>query len=284
MGFAGIPYDCATSMRPGARFAPNAIRAASVNLIDGENPIFEIDPSEFISDFGDINVTTVTPEKALYEIEIGVDTLQKDRHMIFAGGDHLTTLGVLRSMYKRHGKMAMIHVDAHCDTWSAAFGEQYGHGTWLYNAISEGLIDPTKTVSIGIRSPVDRVTKHWLVGNGGTTISARTALKYGISGICDRIETKIGFDVPTYLSFDIDSLDPAFAPATGTPEPGGLTSMFAMELIENLKQINFVGMDLVEVCPPYDNASAVTSLVGANLLWTYAAMMLETKRLIEFRN
>jgi agmatinase len=269
--FMGLPYDCSTSFRPGARLGPNAIRQASLMLTDGDHPIFNVDPTQFVVDMGDAPISHVNPAGLLLDVEQFV-TKFNAYHPVIAGGDHLTTLGVLRSLYYKHGQMALIHFDSHCDTWGNAWGEKHGHGTWLRNAIEEGLVNPELTMQLGIRSPVDALTQRWLPDLGGTVFSARKLASISHYSLWMEISKTISKQ-PTYISFDIDALDPAYAPGTGTPEIGGMSSIWALETLENLRGLNCVGMDVVEVAPPYDN-SGITALAAATLLWTYIAMQI----------
>ncbi|WP_158700983.1 agmatinase [Phytohalomonas tamaricis] len=275
IGFLGIPYDCSVTFRPGARLAPNAIRQISMMLTDGRHPEFETDPCASVTDLGDIAITQVGQHDALRQIEEGVLAAHNDdpqRHLMFAGGDHLTTLGVLRALRKIHGeRLAIVHFDAHCDTWSYHFGDDIGHGTLLRNAIDEELIDPRKVMSLGLRSPVEPETRDWLPAQGGFWMNSRQLMKTSGEALQALVKERIG-DTPTYITFDIDLLDPAHAPGTGTPEIGGITTLHALELLEALRGFNLIGMDVVEVSPPHD-VSNITALAAATLLWTYAAMI-----------
>ena len=271
-GVYGIPFDGATSFRPGARFAPNAIRQASMMLTDGEHPILGRDPSLNVTDMGDIPVAS-DPVKCVDNIHNslrGSPFIYDNNRIMVMGGDHLVTLGVLRALRYSRGPMALLHFDAHCDTWSESFDQPIGHGTWLFNAIEEGLVNPTKCISIGVRSPTSGQATDYLKRKGGTTISAREAMSRGAASVADQVMQTIQAE-PAYLTFDIDALDPAYAPGTGTPEIGGLTSMFALDLIERCETRKWVGMDVVEVCPAYDH-SDITALAAATLLWTFASM------------
>jgi agmatinase len=268
----GFPTDSATSFRPGARFGPSAIREASMMLTDGQHPRCEIKLEDYLFDAGDIDISGNNTQVMLAQVEGTANKLlEMGKKPVFLGGDHTITLGILRSMSKRYGPVAVLHFDAHCDTWNTHYGDPYGHGTWLYNAIEEGLVDPTKVVSIGIRSPVDPATRDYLADRGGTTISASYAQHY-LHDVVDTIQNRIG-NSPIYLTFDIDALDPAHAPGTGTPEIGGLSSMWAMQCMEFLGGMNWIGMDLVEVAPAYDH-SGITALAGATLVWQYLNMVI----------
>jgi agmatinase len=203
-------------------------------------------------------------------IEAQSAALMAQHHCVFLGGDHSVTLPLLRSAKARHGQLAMIHFDAHCDTWTDHFGEPSGHGTWTYEAIQEGLVDPKRTVQIGIRSAGEREAREYVSDQGGAIYTAR-ALRGkdgdGLASVVAEIQARIG-TAPCYLTLDIDCLDPAYAPGTGTPEPGGLTSSQVLTLLESLAGLNFIGMDCVEVAPAYDH-SELTSQAAAAFVWTY---------------
>lgn len=268
----GFPTDGATTFRPGARFGPSAIREASMMLTDGQHPRCEVDLVDWVADLGDADVSTSNVPRMLASVEsTTLRLLEAGKHPVFLGGDHTITLGILRAMNEWYNKVAVVHLDAHCDTWSTNFDEPIGHGTWLYNAIEEGLVDPTRVISIGIRSPADKKARDHLEAHGGMTLSARHA-QANFHEVANAIQDRIG-STPVYLTFDIDALDPAYAPGTGTPEIGGLTSMWALDLLEYLQSMNWIGMDLVEVSPPYDHAG-ITALAGATFAWTYLNMMI----------
>ena len=271
----GFPCDTSTTYRPGARFAPAAIREASMMLTDGTHPEFDVDITKHVVDLGDADITTGNTTRMLEQVEtITNNVLNWNKHPVFLGGDHSITLGILRAIRKFYGKVAVIHLDAHCDTWKTNFDEPIGHGTWLYNAINEDLVDPTKVISIGIRSPADSASRQFLQERGGTTITAREA-HYKIGQVLDAVFKVVG-NTPVYMTFDIDVLDPAHAPGTGTPEVGGLTTMWVLEFIECLADLNWVGMDLVEVAPAYDHAE-ITSLAAATICWTYLSMVVHRR-------
>ena len=266
---AGVPFDVGTTNRPGARFGPAAIRQASAMLTDGENPLGWYDPSasgladigNFATALGDIPKTYAMLEAAAAPI----------RHLITLGGDHGITLALLRALVRRTGPVALVHFDAHVDTWPESFGQPWGHGSVFWHAIREGLVEPKRMIQIGIRSPVQREVWDWTVGQGVTILAAEDACAMTPAAIADRIRLIVG-DAPTYLSFDIDALDPAFAPGTGTPEIGGLSSGHARSIIRRLGGINWVGMDLVEVAPAYDQ-SEITALAGATMIWEYLSLL-----------
>ena len=271
---AGVPYDGVVTNRPGARFGPQAIRAASLMLCDGIHPVFDVSPLEHLGDALDMRLPNASPlpEVRRY-IEAQAAALMERHHCVFLGGDHSVTLSLLRAAKARHGggePLACVHFDAHCDTWVDHFGEPSGHGTWTYEAIQEGLISAPHTVQIGIRSAGERAAREYVADQGGQIFTAR-ALR-GLDGaalgpVLAAIRERIG-QRPCYLTLDIDVLDPAFAPGTGTPEPGGLTSSQVLTFIEELAGLNWVGMDCVEVAPAYDHAE-LTSNAAATFVWTY---------------
>ena len=267
----GIPFDGAVTNRPGARFGPQEIRRASLMLCDGIHPLFDVSPLGHLGDAGDMRLPNASP---LAEVRAAIQqqaaSLMAAHHCVFIGGDHSVTLPLLRALHAQHGPVALVHFDAHCDTWSTHFDEPSGHGTWTYEAFQEGLVDRTKTVQIGIRSSGERAAREYVADQGGLIYTARALRgKDGeqLSPILDAIKARIG-NTPCYLTLDIDCLDPAFAPGTGTPEPGGLTSSQLMTCLEELAPLNLVGMDCVEVAPAYDHAE-LTSNAAAQFIWTY---------------
>lgn len=267
----GMPVDSSTTFRSGARMAPSSVREASMMLTDGVHDTFPIDIRKHCVDLGDAALTNGNTLKMLEQVENTItNILGWDKHPVSIGGDHAITLGILRAMHRRHGKIAVVHFDAHCDTWSSNFDEPIGHGTWLFNAINEGLVDPRKVVSIGIRSPADHDARHFLDKHGGTTFMARYASS-NMDAVVSNILHLVS-DSPCYLTFDIDSLDPAYAPGTGTPEIGGLSTMWVLECLEKLSDLDWVGMDCVEVAPGYDHSN-ITSLAAANICWLYLSMV-----------
>ena len=267
----GVPFDGAVTNRPGARFGPQEIRRASLMLCDGIHPLFDVSPLELLGDAGDMRLPNASP---LTEVRAAIAqqaaAWMAAHHCIFIGGDHSVTLPLLRALHARHGPVALIHFDAHCDTWVDHFGEPSGHGTWTYEAIQEGLVERSKTVQIGLRSSGERAAREYVQDQGGLIFTAR-ALRgrdgEGLAGIVAQIRERIG-STPCYLTLDIDCLDPAFAPGTGTPEPGCMSSSQVLTFLEELAPLNFVGMDCVEVAPAYDHAE-LTSNAAAQFIWTY---------------
>jgi len=267
----GAPVDCATTFRSGSRMGPNAIRDASMMLTDGVNERYPVSLHGMVGDAGDMAIPSGYTIDAMDEIRRSIATFGS-KHVVILGGHHGIThpiLSVLAGLH-RSTEIAVVHFDAHCDTWSDHFGMPHGHGTWLFHAIEDNLVDPYHTISIGIRSPADEVSRSYLQNHGGTTISARKAMRHSPRSMADMILAKIG-DRPVYLSLDIDCLDPAYAPGTGTPEIGGLTSMWLQETLEELRDANWIGMDCVEVSPPHDH-SQITALAAATFVWQYLCM------------
>lgn len=271
LAIVGVPWDGSVTNRPGARMAPQSLRSASQMLCDATHPVFDISPTPYCGDAGNLFLPNASGLAAARQaIEDQVLPIAQKHHCVFLGGDHAITLSLLRALHRVHGQMALIHFDAHCDTWIDHFGEPSGHGTWTREAIEQGLVSPQHTVQIGIRSAAERYAREYVRDQGGAIYHAREL--WGLEGpalqpVIDAIRARIGA-MPVYLSFDIDCLDPAYAPGTGTPEPGGLNSRQALGLVEGLSDLNWIGMDCVEVCPPYDHAE-LTSLAGCALVWSY---------------
>jgi agmatinase len=267
----GVPFDGAVTNRPGARFAPQEIRRASLMLCDGIHPLFNVSPLGVLGDAADMllpNASALPVVRSAIEAQAGA--LMAEHHCVFLGGDHSVTLPLLRAAKARHGTLALIHFDAHCDTWVDHFGEPSGHGTWTYEAIQEGLVNPARTVQIGLRSGGEQAAREYVRDQGGLIYTARDLRGKdggGLASVVSEIRARLG-DVPCYLTLDIDCLDPAFAPGTGTPEPGGMTSSQVLTFLEELAPLNLIGMDCVEVAPAYDHAE-LTSNAAATFVWTY---------------
>jgi agmatinase len=270
---AGIAWDGSVTNRPGARFGPYQIRRASHMLCDATHPLWNTALIEGqLVDYGDLQFPNTSLAAMRSALQPQLLPLIKRHHMLWLGGDHSITLPLLRAYKQHHGAaIALIHFDAHCDTWQDHFGEPSGHGTWTYEAITEGLVDPTKTVQIGIRSAATREASQFVNDRGGQIFNARQLRglenEQQLAGVIQSVRERIG-NTPVYLSFDIDCLDPAFAPGTGTPEPGGMTSNQVLTLLESWADLNWIGMDLCEVAPAYDHAE-LTSNAAAVFLWTY---------------
>ena len=274
-GIAGVAWDGAVTNRPGARFGPRAIREASHMLCDAIHPLFDVSPHGVLGDAGDLALPNTSIAAMRAALMPQAEALIRAHHMCWLGGDHSITLALLRVYRAVLGRpLAVIHFDAHCDTWSDHFGEASGHGTWVYEAIREGLVINPCFTQIGIRSSGAREAREYVSDKGGQIFTAR-ALRglespAQLAGVVSAIRARLAGhgNPPVYLSLDIDCLDPAFAPGTGTPEPGGLSSNQVLSLLEELAGLPFVGMDCVEVSPPYDHAE-LTSQAAANFVWTY---------------
>ena len=193
-------------------------------------------------------------------------------HLISLGGEHGITLPLLRALAEKHAApLALIHFDAHVDTWPDSFGQAFGHGSPFYHAIREGIVDPKRMVQIGIRSPVQREVWDWTLAQGVMILTAQDVHEQNAAAIANQILAVVG-EAPAYLTFDIDALDPAFAPGTGTPEIGGLASWQAQAILRRLSTVAWAGMDVVEVAPAYD-VSEITSLAAATIVWEYLALL-----------
>ncbi|WP_299404404.1 agmatinase [uncultured Roseobacter sp.] len=269
VAFLGVPMDIGTSWRSGTRFGPKEVRSQSAmirpyHMGTGAAPFDSLQ----MADIGDLAINTFSLEKSLKIIEQSYDAiLNYDAMPMAIGGDHSITLPILRAMHRRHGPLALVHVDAHADVNDEMFGERETHGTVFRRAHEEGLLIPEKTYQIGLRGTGYTASDFTEAqGWGFQQFPAQELWHRSLATLGGEIRRDIGPDVPVYVSYDIDSLDPAFAPGTGTPEIGGLSTAQAMELIRALKGLNIVGCDLVEVSPPYD-ATGNTALVAANLLF-----------------
>jgi agmatinase len=267
---AGVPLDIGTTNRAGARDGPQAIRRASRMLTDGDHPRFWIEPARLdVADIGDFPIALGDIAASLQRIEHHAAGIG---HLLALGGEHLITLALLRALSNRLGRpLALVHFDAHVDTWPTNFGQPYAHGSVFYHAIEEGLVEPRRMIQIGIRSPVQRDVWDWTLGRGVTVLTAQDVHLSNPDLVADRIRTVVG-NAPAYLSFDIDALDPAFAPGTGTPEVGGLASWQVQAILRQLRTVAFAGMDVVEVAPAYD-VSEITALAAATVAWEYLALL-----------
>jgi agmatinase len=272
---AGIAWDGSVTNRPGARLAPRAIREASHMLCDAIHPHFDVSPEGRLGDAGDLplpNTSLAAMREAMMPL---IRPLIRAHHMAWIGGDHSITLPLLRAYREMLGRpLAVIHFDAHCDTWEDHFGEPSGHGTWVYEAIQEGLVVRECFTQLGIRSAGVREAREYVRDQGGLIFSARdlrglenpVQLAPVLGAIRERLAAQ--GHPPVYLSLDIDCLDPAFAPGTGTPEPGGMSTNQVLTVLEELADLPFVGMDCVEVSPPFDHAE-LSSQAAAHFVWTY---------------
>ena len=276
IAIAGVPFDIGTTYRAGQRFGPQAIREASLMLIDNDNPRFRQDPLKILNvlDLGDFDIAIGNTEGSLQMIEqqaLGCSAKQ----LICLGGDHTISLPLLRALHQKQGRVALVHFDAHVDTWEDNFGAELCHGSPFYLAVREGLIDPQHSIQIGIRSPVENEVMDWTLQQGFTVVSTEDVHLSTPKVIAERIKACVGA-MPVYLSFDVDSLDPSQAPGTGTPEIGGLWSWQAMAILERISGLNWVGMDCVEVLPAHD-VSQITALAGATIVWMYLGMVANAK-------
>ncbi len=258
LAVTGIPLDTATSNRPGARFGPRAVRAASTNLAWERHFPWTFDPFERLAivDYGDCDFDYGRPEDVPARIESHARTiLDAGAAMLSIGGDHFVSYPLVRAHAAIHGPLSLVQFDAHSDTWADENG-RVDHGTMFYHAVRQGAVDPTRSVQTGIRTTNDATL-------GFTTIHAPTVHEQGAETVARRIREVVG-DHPVYLTFDIDCLDPAFAPGTGTPVCGGLSTAQALAILRALRGINLVGMDVVEVAPAYDVAE-ITALAAATV-------------------
>src|SRR5712691_2927336 len=272
----GVPFDTGVTYRPGARFGPGHIRDSS-RLLRPYNPVLNTSPfaSMQVVDAGDMAVNPFDLNEAIATIEHNArDLLERSPHLLTLGGDHTIALPLLRAFSALHGPLAVVHFDAHLDTWNTYFGAAYTHGTPFRRASEEGLLDKDACVHVGIRGPLFTTADlDQDAEQGFTVISAPEADTLGVAGIAERIAARVG-DRPVYVSVDIDVLDPAHAPGTGTPEAGGLTSRELLGIVRSFVGLNMVGADIVEVAPAYDHAQitgVAAAHVGFELLSALAA-------------
>jgi guanidinobutyrase len=268
VGFVGVPLDIGTSHRPGTRFGPRQIRAESAlirpyNMATGAAPFDALQ----VADLGDVAINTYNLQKSVEIIERHYQPIvDSGCKPLTLGGDHTIVLPILRAMARKHGPVALVHVDAHADVNDDMFGERIAHGTPFRRAVEEGLLQCDKVWQIGLRgSGYAAEDFDWPRQQGFTVVPAHEVWYQSLAPLMQRVRTAIG-NAPCYLSFDIDGIDPSFAGGTGTPEIGGLTVPQALEVIRGCRGMNLVGGDLVEVSPPYDT-SGNTALLGANLLY-----------------
>lgn len=264
----GVPFDSTVTYRPGARFGPSHIRQSS-RLLRPYNPAQDSEPfaEAQVVDAGDVACNPFHIDEALTQIESGVhDLLGTGRSVVCLGGDHTIALPVLRAMHRVHGPLALVHFDSHLDTWNTYFEEPYTHGTPFRRASEEGLIVKGRSAHVGTRGPLyarsDLSDDEAL---GYTVIPCRDMDRLGVHGVVDRILQRVE-DAPVYVSIDIDVLDPAFAPGTGTPEAGGLSSRELLAMVRGLTSARVVGADIVEVAPAYDHAE-ITGIAAAHLAY-----------------
>jgi agmatinase len=270
----GAPFDTATSFRSGARFGPEAIRAASM-LLRPHHPVLAVDvfPRLSVVDWGDVELTPGNAERTTEQIASGLGKVVAGGIVpILLGGDHLVTLGALRAQAAAHGPVAVVLLDAHADTWDQYYGERYFHGTVFRRAAEEGLIAPERSLLAGMRGSLySEDDLNFTRELGFELIAGEELCRMAAEEYVHRVRERVGHG-PAYLSFDIDVVDPAFAPATGTPEVGGLTAREALGFIRSLGGLRFGGFDVVEVSPPYDGPGQTTALLAANIAYEFLAL------------
>ncbi|MEJ8572160.1 agmatinase [Microbaculum marinum] len=275
IGLIGVPYDGRVTNRPGARHGPRELRSQS-SLTRAIHHVTKFNPFDAarIADLGDVRFERLFDgDGALDEIaDFYARVRQAGIVPLSAGGDHTISLPILRGLVGEAGPVGLVHVDAHTDTWDTFQGSKYMHGTPFRRAVEEGLIDPRRTVQIGIRGP-QNFPEGWdySQASGMRVMFMEEVVERGIAATVAEARRVAG-EGPTYLTFDIDSLDPAFAPGTGTPEIGGFTTREAQELLRGLAGLDLIGADLVEVSPPFDSA-AITSTVGAGLMYEILCLL-----------
>lgn len=270
----GVPFDTGVSYRPGARFAPSAVREAS-RLLRPYHPGLDVSPFERIqvADGGDIAVNPFHIGEAVETIEGAASDLQRDgTRLVTIGGDHTIALPLLRAVSRIHGPVALLHFDAHLDTWDTYFGEPYTHGTPFRRAVEDGILDTEAISHVGTRGPLygkKDLEDDRRLGFGIVTSS--DVMRRGVDETVDALRQRIG-SRPLYVSVDIDVLDPAHAPGTGTPEAGGMTSRELLEILRGLRGLNLVGADVVEVAPAYDHAD-ITSVAASHVAYDLVSLL-----------
>ncbi len=270
----GVPFDSGVSYRPGARFGPAHVRESS-RLLRPYNPAQDVEPfaSQQVVDAGDLAVNPFSIDEAVGQVEAGARALlERAGRLLTIGGDHTIALPLLRALHARHGPVAVVHFDAHLDTWDTYFGAATTHGTPFRRASEEGLLDRSGCLHVGIRGPL--YSTRDLVEDGELgfrVVHSREVDDLGIRGVVEKVLDRVG-DRPVYVSVDIDVLDPAFAPGTGTPEAGGLTSRELLAVLRAFAGTRLVGADLVEVAPAYDHAE-ITGIAAAHVAYELVSAM-----------
>lgn len=276
---AGAPFDTASSFRSGSRFGPNAIRNISA-MMKPNNVIMQVNIMDGLKggDIGDFNVTPVYIHPTYQAIEEGVANILKENACpIVLGGDHSITLAELRAVAKKYGPVALVHFDSHSDLCDEVFGQKYNHGTPFRRALEENLIDASHSIQVGMRGSLYDPDEHKMAAElGMKLIPAHKVREMGLETLIKTILERVG-DKPCFLTFDIDFVDPAYAPGTGTPEVGGFTSLEALDLVRKIKDLNFVGFDLVEVLPAYDHGE-ITAYLAANIVFEYLSILAVKKK------
>ena len=282
VGIIGVPLDIGTSNRNGTRYGPRQVRAESV-LVRPYNMATRAAPFDSfqVADLGDVALNPYNLSACIEIIEQHYSAvLENAVTPVSIGGDHTITLPILRAIARKHGPVALIHVDAHADVNDTMFGEPVAHGTIFRRAIEEKLVDPRSMVQIGLRATGYAAEDFdWARDQGVTVVQAEACWYKSLAPLMEEVRRLVGPDQPAYLSFDIDGLDPSVAPGTGTPEPGGLTGSQGLEIIRGCYGLNLIGCDLVEVSPPYDTTGN-TALLAANLLFEMLCALQACKRRI----
>lgn len=275
----GVPFDTAASFRSGTRFGPEAIRSASP-LVRTYSYEHQIDLFEYVSgiDYGDVPIIPGDIHETYKQIETNITTLLEANVIpIVMGGDHSITLGELRAIAKKHGPVSLLQFDSHTDVGDIHLGMKYTHGTPFRRAIEEELIDPTTSIQVGLRGSLDGPEEiDDAIDLGFQVIRAEELFAMGIPTLIKTIKNRIGTS-PVFLTFDIDFVDPAFAPGTGTPEVGGVMSREALQILRGLTNMNFVGFDVVEVLPMHDHSN-ITASLAANIMFEMIALLAVRKR------
>ena len=270
----GVPFDSGVSYRPGARFGPNHVRQSS-RLLRPYNPAQEVEPflRAQVADAGDVGVNPFDIAEAIGQVEAAArDLAGTSRSLLTIGGDHTIALPLLRVQHERHGPVAVLHFDAHLDTWDTYFGAPYTHGTPFRRASEEGLIDGRHSMHVGLRGPLySRLDLEESEQLGFAAVHCRDFVRAPIDDIIEGVRARLG-DRPVYVSVDIDVLDPAFAPGTGTPEAGGLSSAQLLEVVRGLAGLDVVGADIVEVAPAYDHAE-ITGIAAAHVAYELLSLL-----------
>jgi len=270
----GVPFDSGVSYRPGARFAPAAVREAS-RLLRPYHPGLDVSPfaEVQVADAGDVACNPFDIPAALDAVQASAATLlDAGSKIVTVGGDHTIALPMLREMHRTHGPVALLHFDAHLDTWDTYFGADYTHGTPFRRAFEEGLLDTEALSHVGIRGPLyskDDLTDDARMGFG--IVTAMDIMNQGVSAVVQALRERVG-DRPLYISIDIDCLDPAHAPGTGTPEAGGMTSRELLAILRGLAGTNIVSADVVEVSPAYDHAD-ITAVAASHVAYELISLM-----------
>jgi guanidinobutyrase / D-arginase len=271
---AGVPFDSGVSYRPGARFGPTHVRESS-RLLRPYNPAMDVSPFEIaqVADAGDIAANPFNIHEAIETIEAGAVALTADgASLVTIGGDHTISLPLLRAAAQRHGPVALVHFDAHLDTWDTYFGAEYTHGTPFRRAVEEGIVDTEALSHVGTRGPL--YGKKDLEDDrrfGFGIVTSSDVYYQGVAEIVDKLRQRLG-NRPVYVSIDIDVLDPAHAPGTGTPEAGGMTSRELLEILRGFRGLNIIGADVVEVAPAYDHAE-ITGVAAAHVAYDLVSLL-----------